>query len=349
MYRTGDFAATRNGQTGMTVEIPATMKAIIYDGSGGSEVVKTASVPVPQPSVGEVLVKVHAAGVNRPDLLQRAGGYPPPPGASDIPGLEISGEVIANGPDSADLKPGDRIMALVTGGGYAEYCAVPVPQALPIPERLSMAAAAAVPETFFTVWTNVFQRSRLQAGETLLVHGGASGIGTTAIQLGQARGARVFVTAGSDDRCLACEDLGAERGINYRSEDFVEVINDLTKGRGVDVILDMVGGSYIPKNIKALAMEGRICFIAFLGGPKADVNFGTLMMKRGTITGSTLRARSVNEKGKIAEELRREVLPLLESGRVKPVIFAQYPFDEAAAAQDAIDGDHIGKVVLTFN
>ncbi|MBC6439686.1 MAG: NAD(P)H-quinone oxidoreductase [Rhodospirillales bacterium] len=324
------------------------MRAIAYDGSGGSEVVKIAERPVPVPSIGEVLVKVAAAGVNRPDLLQRAGGYPPPPGASDIPGLEISGEVVANGPDSADLTVGDKVMALVSGGGYAEYCVVPAPQALPVPEALTMAEAAAVPETFFTVWTNVFQRSRLQAGETLLVHGGASGIGTTAIQLAQARGSRVFVTAGSGERCRSCEALGAERGINYRTEDFVEVTADLTDGRGVNVILDMVGGSYIPKNIKALATEGRLCFIAFLGGPKAEVNFAPLMMKRATITGSTLRARSVLEKGAIAEELKREVLPLLENGRVKPVMHAAYPLVRAAEAQDAIDGDHVGKVVLTM-
>jgi NADPH2:quinone reductase len=333
----------------MSIKLPETMNAIIYEGGGGPEVVKMTKRPVPKPSVGEVLVKVHAAGVNRPDILQRAGGYPPPPGASDIPGLEIAGEVVANGPDSADLKPGDKVMALVTGGGYAEYCVVPVPQALPIPDGFSMEEAAAVPETFFTVWTNVYQRSRLQGGETLLVHGGASGIGTTAIQLAQARGNRVFVTAGSDARCRACEELGAERGINYRTEDFVAITQELTDGRGVDVILDMVGGDYIARNIKALATEGRLCFIAFLGGSKAEINFAPLMMKRATITGSTLRARSVLEKGAIAEELRREVLPLLESGRIRPVMHATFPLARAAEAQSAIDGDHVGKVVLSIS
>ena len=332
----------------MSNNLPETMKAIAYNGGGGPEVVELTTRPVPAPSVGEVLVKVHAAGVNRPDILQRAGGYPPPPGASDIPGLEVSGEVVANGPNSSDLKVGDKVMALVTGGGYAEYCVVPVPQALPVPDSLSMIEAAGVPETFFTVWTNVFQRSCLQGGETLLIHGGASGIGTTAIQLAGARGARVFVTAGSDDRCRACEELGAERAINYRTEDVVEVTKDLTGGRGIDVILDMVGGDYIARNIKAMAIEGRLCFIAFLGGSKAEINFAPLMMKRGTITGSTLRARSVLEKGQIADELRREVLPLLESGRIKPVMHATFPLAQAAEAQNAIDGDHIGKVVLTL-
>lgn len=332
----------------MSNNLPDTMNAVVYNGGGGPEVVALTTRPVPEPSVGEVLVKVHAAGVNRPDILQRAGGYPPPPGASDIPGLEISGEVVANGPDSSDLKVGDRVMALVTGGGYAEYCVVPVPQALPVPDSLTMVEAAGVPETFFTVWTNVFQRSRLQGGETLLVHGGASGIGTTAIQLAAARGVRVFVTAGSDERCRVCEEIGAERAINYRTEDFVAVTSELTEGRGVDVTLDMVGGDYIARNIKAMATEGRICFIAFLGGSKAEINFAPLMMKRGTITGSTLRARSVLEKGQIAEELRREVLPLLESGRIKPVMHATFPLTQAGEAQNAIDGDHIGKVVLTM-
>ena len=329
-------------------DIPETMRAVEYNGSGGPEVVGLARRPVPRPSVGEVLVEVHAAGVNRPDLLQRAGGYPPPPGASDIPGLEVAGEVVANGPDSADLEVGAKVMALVAGGGYAEYCVVPTSQALPVPDTLSMEEAAAVPETFFTVWTNVFQRSRLRPGETLLVHGGASGIGTTAIQLAHARGSRVFATAGGDGRCRACEALGAERAIDRRSEDFVEIVGALTGGRGVDVILDMVGGGYIPRNIEALAVEGRLCFIAFLDGPKAEVNFAPLMMKRATITGSTLRARSVSQKGEIARDIEREVLPLLESGRVKPAMHATFPLADAAAAQEALEGDHVGKVVLTM-
>ncbi|MEM7121628.1 MAG: NAD(P)H-quinone oxidoreductase [Pseudomonadota bacterium] len=333
----------------MASTIPSQMTVIEYDGAGGPEVIKTASRDVPQPDVGEVLVKVHAAGVNRPDVLQRLGGYPPPPGASDIPGLEVAGEVVALGPDADRWTIGDQVMALVTGGGYAEYCAVPQPQALPIPVSLSMAEAAGVPETFFTVWTNVFQRGRLQAGERFLVHGGASGIGTTAIQLAEARGARVFATAGDDERCRACEELGAERAINYRDEDFVEVLNEVTGGQGIDVILDMVGGDYIAKNLKLLAMEGRIVFIAFLGGSKAEINFAPLMMKRGTITGSTLRAQSVEAKGQIAEELSREVLPLLETGRVKPIVHATYPLAEAADAHRAIDDAHVGKIVLTMD
>ena len=325
-----------------------TMNAIVYDGHGDSGVVRMVRRAVPQPDVGEVLVRVHAAGVNRPDILQRAGNYPPPLGASDIPGLEIAGEVVANGPSSGDLVPGQRVMALVSGGGYAEYCTVPVPQALPVPDRLDDAEAAAVPETFFTVWTNVFQRCRLSGGETFLVHGGASGIGTTAIQLADARGARVFATAGSDSRCRACETLGAERAFNYRRDDVVALAKELTGGRGIDVILDMAGGETIPRNIRLLATEGRLCFIAFLTGSRATVDFAPLMMKRATITGSTLRARSVNEKGVIAAELEHEVLPLLESGRVKPVIHATLPLAEAARAQDILDDDHVGKVVLTM-
>ncbi len=327
----------------------ATMNAIVYDGHGDSGVVRVVRRAIPQPGVGEVLVRVHAAGVNRPDILQRAGNYPPPPGASDIPGLEIAGEVIANGPSSSSLVPGQRVMALVSGGGYAEYCVVPVPQALRVPDRLGDAEAAGVPETFFTVWTNVFQRCRLAGGETFLVCGGASGIGTTAIQLADARGARVFATAGSDSRCRACETLGAERAFNHHHDDVAALARELTGGRGIDVILDMAGGDTIPRNIHLLATEGRLCFIAFLSGSRASVNFAPLMMKRATITGSTLRARSVNEKGVIAAELEREVLPLLESGRVAPVIHATLPFAEAARAQDMLDDDHVGKVVLTMS
>ena len=330
----------------MTASLPSQMTAIVFDGAGGPEVMKAEKRDVPVPSVGEVLVRVRAAGVNRPDVLQRQGGYPPPPGASDIPGLEVAGEVVATGPDVDLVKAGDKVMALVTGGGYAEYCVVPVPQALKVPENLSMAEAAGVPETFFTVWTNVFQRGRLQAGERLLVHGGASGIGTTAIQLAEAKGARVFATAGDDERCRACEALGAERAINYRTEDFVDVLKDVTGGQGIDVILDMVGGDYIARNLKVLAMEGRIVVIAFLGGSKREIDFLPLMMKRGTITGSTLRARSVEQKGEIAAELAREVLPLLESGRVKPIVHATFPLAKAADAHRAIDEGHVGKIVL---
>jgi NADPH2:quinone reductase len=332
----------------MSASIPSQMNVIAYSGAGGPEVIKLEKRDVPVPGVGEVLVRVAAAGVNRPDVLQRQGGYPPPPGASDIPGLEVAGEVVALGPDVDRLKAGDKVMALVTGGGYAEYCVVPVPQALAVPRNLSMAEAAGVPETFFTVWTNVFQRGRLVAGERFLVHGGASGIGTTAIQLAEAKGARVFATAGDDARCRACEALGAERAINYRSEDFVAVLKEITDGQGIDVILDMVGGDYIAKNLKVLAMEGRIVFIAFLGGSKREIDFLPLMMKRGTITGSTLRARSVEEKGRIAEELTAEVLPLLETGRVKPIVHATYPMAQAAEAHKAIDDAHVGKIVLTM-
>ena len=332
----------------MSAKIPSQMTVMTYDGAGGPEVIKPAKQVVPQPSVGEVLVRVQAAGVNRPDVLQRQGGYPPPPGASDIPGLEVAGEVVALGPDVDRLQVGDEVMALVTGGGYAEYCIVPAPQALPIPDSLSMPEAAGVPETFFTVWTNVFQRGRLLPGERFMVHGGASGIGTTAIQLAEAKGARVFATAGDAARCRACEELGAERAINYRTEDFVEVLNQVTGGQGIDVILDMVGGDYIAKNLKILAMEGRIVLIAFLGGSKREIDFLPLMMKRGTITGSTLRARSVEQKGQIAEQLEREVLPLLETGRVKPIVHATYPLAQAAEAHKAIDDAHVGKIVLTM-
>ena len=328
-------------------DVPDTMLAIEYAGAGGPEVVRCVRRPVPRPAAGGVLVEVHAAGVNRPDILQRAGGYPPPPGASDVPGLEIAGDVVARGPGAGEFEPGARTMALVAGGGYAEYCVVPAPQALPVPDSLSMEEAAAVPETFFTVWTNVFQRSRLRPGETLLVHGGASGVGVTAIQLAHARGSRVFVTAGDAEGRRACEALGAERAIDRRSEDFVEIVRDLTGGRGADVILDMVGGAYIQRNIEALAVEGRLCFIAFLAGARAETNFAPLMMKRGTITGSTLRARSIQEKGAIAREIEREVLPLLESGRVRPAIHATFPLAEAAAAQESLEGPHVGKAVLT--
>ncbi len=326
----------------------AIMRVAVYDGHGGSDVVRIEDRPVPEPSLGEVLVRVHAAGVNRPDLLQRAGSYPPPPGASDIPGLEIAGEVTRVGPGVHVVQPGDKVMALVSGGGYAEYCVVPEPLALPKPDNLSWAEAAGVPETCFTVWTNVFERSRLIGGESILVHGGASGIGTTAIQLAHARGARVFATAGSDARCRACEKLGAERAFNYRTEDFCGGIRSLTNNRGVDVILDMAGGDSIQRNIAALAVDGRLCFIAFLTGSRAEINFMPLMLKRATITGSTLRARSVAEKAVIAEALKREVIPLLESGRVRTIIQEIFPLHEAAAAQDAIDQDHVGKVVLSM-
>ncbi len=329
-------------------DLPATMTAIEIREPGDPEVLVPTRRPVPQPGKGEVLIKVAAAGVNRPDVLQRQGSYPPPPGASDIPGLELAGEVVALGEGVSAPKLGNQVCALVTGGGYAEYCVAPAPQCLPLPKGYSMEQAAALPETFFTVWVNVFERSGLKPGETLLVHGGTSGIGTTAIQLATALGSRVFATAGSAEKVKACEELGAERGINYREEDFVEVVKQATDGRGVDVILDMVGGDYIPRDIKALAEDGRLSFIAFLGGPKAEVNFMPLMLKRLTITGSTLRARPVEVKAALAAKLKEKVWPLLEAGRIAPVMAASFPLAEAAAAHALMESSgHIGKIVLT--
>jgi NADPH:quinone reductase len=331
----------------MTMQIPDTMTAIeITDGGGAPDVLKSTARPVPQPASGEVLIKVVAAGVNRPDVLQRQGAYPPPPGASDIPGLEVAGEIVAMAGDVTDLAIGDAVMALVTGGGYAEYCTAPAAQCLPIPGDLTMEQAAAVPETFFTVWNNVLDRSALLPGESFLVHGGSSGIGTTAIQLAKAFGARVFATAGSAEKCKVCEELGAERAINYRDEDFVQIIKDMT-GTGVDVILDMVGGDYIQRNIKALAPEGRLCYIAFLNGSVAEINLMPLMLKRLTLTGSTLRAMPVSHKAAIAENLREKVWPLIEAGTVGPVMHATFALDQAAEAHALMETNaHIGKIVL---
>ena len=334
--------------------LPEAMTAIEIAEHGGPEVLKPARRPVPQPGPGEVLIRVAAAGVNRPDLAQRAGTYPPPPGASDLPGLEVAGEIVAAGPDAAGdeaaggFAVGDRVCALAPGGGYAEYCAVPAGHCLPLPEGYDMVRAAALPETFFTVWTNVFMRGRLQRGETLLVHGGASGIGTTAIQLAVARGATVIATAGTARKCAACEDLGAARAIDYRNEDFVAIVNALTDGRGADVILDMVAGSYIPRDQRCLALDGRLVVIALLGGAKAEVNFGLLMTKRQTMTGSTLRPQSVAAKAAIAAGLRAEVWPLLDEGRIAPVIEDTFALRDAAAAHAALEaGDHVGKFILT--
>ena len=332
----------------MTQALPSSMTAIEIREPGGPDVLVPATRPVPVPATGEVLIKVAAAGVNRPDVLQRLGGYPPPPGASDIPGLEIAGEVVALGPEAGDLQEGDTVTALVTGGGYAQYCAAPAAQCLTVPKGLDLTAAAAIPETFFTVWTNVFERGGLKPGESFLVHGGSSGIGTVAIQLARAFGARVFATAGSAEKCRACEDLGAERAINYREEDFVAVVKEAT-GEGVDVILDMVGGDYIQRNIKALAPDGRLCYIAFLGGSKAEVDFLPMMLKRITISGSTLRARSVAFKADIARNLREKVWPLIEGGQVKPVVHQTFPLDRAAEAHRLMESSgHIGKIVLTL-
>lgn len=330
----------------MTENLPSEMTAIEIREPGGPEVLVPSTRPLPSPGPGEVLVKVAAAGVNRPDVLQRLGGYPPPPGASDIPGLEIAGEVAALGEGVDDWALGDAVTALVTGGGYAEYCVAPAPQCLPRPAGLSWQEAAALPETFFTVWVNVFERGGLTAGESFLVHGGSSGIGTTAIQLAKAFGARVFATAGSSDKCAACETLGAERAINYREEDFVAIVKAAT-GKGIDVILDMVGGDYVQRNIKAMAVDGRLCYIAFLGGSKVEIDLTPLMLKRITLTGSTLRARSVEFKAGIARQLREKVWPLIETGQIKPVMARNFPLTAAADAHALMESSqHIGKIVL---
>ncbi|MBV9848338.1 MAG: NAD(P)H-quinone oxidoreductase [Armatimonadetes bacterium] len=334
----------------MASPIPAIMRQIVAPVPGGPEALTVAEGPVPRPGDGEVLIRVAAAGVNRPDVAQRQGKYPPPPGASPVLGLEVAGTVAAVGPGVQQWREGEAVCALVSGGGYAEWCVAPAPQCLPVPAPLSMTEAAALPETFFTVWTNVFQRGRLAAGENVLVHGGSSGIGTTAIQLASAFGARVFVTAGSDAKCDACRRLGAEAAINYRTQDFVAEAKRLTDGRGVDVILDMVGGPYLPRNMEALARDGRLVQIAFLQGSRMEVDLQPLMTKRLTLTGSTLRPRSVAEKGQIAAELRAQVWPLLESGRVKPVMDRVFPLSEAAAAHARMEaGEHVGKIVLTVS
>lgn len=325
------------------------MRAIEITHPGPPDVLRIGERPIPEPKPGEVLIKVHAAGINRPDVLQRTGSYPVPPGASDLPGLEVAGEVVTG--DSGGLvKQGDLVCALVQGGGYAEYCTAPAEQCLPIPQGLTAVQAAALPETFFTVWSNVFDRARLARGETLLVQGGTSGIGVTAIQLAAALGHRVFATAGSDEKCRACEALGAERGINYRTEDFIEVVKAATAGKGVDVILDMVGGDYIPRELSSLADDGRIALIAFLGGSKAHVDLGQVLRRRLTITGSTLRPRPVAFKADIARKLRQHVWPLLENGRIKPVIHRVFPLEQAAQAHVLMESStHIGKIVLTVS
>lgn len=328
--------------------LPAMMTAIGFDAPGGPDVLKPQQRPVPQPGPGQVLVHVAIAGVNRPDVLQRMGGYAPPPGASDIPGLEFAGRIIALGEGVSRYEVGDQVCALVAGGGYAEYAVVHEDNALPIPSGLSLEEAGAIPETFFTVWTNVFQRGGLRKGESFMVHGGTSGIGTTAIQLAKAFGATVLATAGSDEKCAACRELGADHAINYRTEDFVAAAKAATGGRGVNLILDMVGGDYINRNYDAAAESGRIVQIAFLNGPKAEVNFSRLMLKRLTHTGSTLRPRTIAEKAGIARELEEKVWPLLTEGRCKPVIHARFPLAQAAEAHRLMESNaHIGKIVLT--
>ena len=327
--------------------IPRQMHYIEMTGPGDPEVLTLATGPVPRPGAGEVLIRVAAAGVNRPDVLQRTGNYPPPPGASPILGLEVAGTIAAIGEGVTEWREGDQVCALVSGGGYAEYSLAPAPQCLPVPHGLSVVEAAGLPETFFTVWSNVFDRGRLKPGESFLVHGGTSGIGTTAIQLAHAFGAHVFATAGTPEKCAVCHELGAERAIDYRQEDFVAVIREATQGRGVDVILDMVGGPYIEKNLRSLAVEGRLVQIAFLQGSKATLDLVHLMMRRQTITGSTLRPRPVADKAAIARNLREKVWPLIEAQRVRPVIDRSFPLAEAAAAHRLMESSrHIGKILL---
>ncbi|HZQ14734.1 MAG TPA: NAD(P)H-quinone oxidoreductase [Pseudolabrys sp.] len=328
-------------------DIPTTMTAIGITSPGGPDVLVPEQRAVPRPGAGEILVKVAAAGVNRPDVMQRQGNYPPPPGAPDIPGLEIAGEVVALGPDAKRWKPGDKVMALVVGGGYAEYCLAHESHALAV-DGLSMVEAAAVPETFFTVWHNVFERGALKKGETLLVHGGTSGIGTTAIMLAKEFGARVITTAGSAEKCEAARKLGADVAVNYKTEDFVAATKKATNDKGAELILDMVGGDYIARNYEAAAVEGRIVQIAFQGGPKAQVNFMRLMLKRLHHTGSTLRSRSVADKGAIAKAIADQVLPLFAKGKAKPIIYKTFPLRQAAAAHALMETSaHIGKIVLT--
>jgi len=331
------------------MSLPSEMKVIHIAAPGGPEQLQLATRPLPQPGEGEVLVRVDAAGVNRPDVMQRQGRYPPPAGASDLPGMEIAGEIVRLGHNVAGLSVGDKITSLLPGGGYAAYALAAAPLCLPIPKGLSMVEAAAIPETFMTVWTNLFERGGAKAGDTVLIHGGTSGIGTTAIQLAAARGAKVYATAGSNDKARACEKLGATRGIDYRQEDFVEVIKKATQGYGIDVTLDMVAGSYVQRNIDVAAVEGRIVTISMLGGSKAEINLGQVLVKRVTLTGSTLRARTVAQKAAVANAMRVNVWPLIEAGKVKPIIFKTFPLEQASEAHRLMESsNHIGKIVLTL-
>ncbi len=323
------------------------MKCIEISKPGGPEVLVPAERPAPTPKPHEILIKVAAAGVNRPDVLQRLGKYAVPPDASDLPGLEVAGEVAAVGPDVKLWKVGDKVCALVHGGGYAEYCVTPEVQALPMPKGLTAVEAASLPETFFTVWSNVYDRAHLSPGESLLVQGGSSGIGVTAIQMAAAMGNRVFATAGSDEKCAACVKLGAEKAVNYRTQDFGAEIKAATGGKGVDVILDMVGGDYVPRELKCLADEGRLVFIASLGGAKAEIDIFEIQRRRVTITGSTLRPRPVAFKGAIAKSLREKIWPLIEAGRIQPVIYKTFPLAQASEAHKLMESSqHIGKIVL---
>ncbi len=329
-------------------DTPQTMRVVEISKPGGPEALKPAERPVPTAGPGEIVIQVKAAGVNRPDVLQRAGAYPPPPGASDLPGLECAGVVAAVGPDADRWKVGDEVCALLPGGGYAEYALTHQDHALPIPDGLSMTEAAALPETFFTVWTNVFDRGGLQAGDSLLVHGGSSGIGSTAIQLARAFGARVFCTVGNAEKAEFCRALGADLAINYREQDFVEEVKAATGGRGVNVILDMVAGDYLPRDVAALAEDGRLVIIAFLGGAKAELNFGPVMRNRLTITGSTLRPQSIGAKAAIARSLEAKVWPLIAAGRIGPRIDATFPLEKASEAHALMESStHMGKIVLT--
>ena len=324
------------------------MRAVEISAAGGPEVLKLRELPKPSPGPSEIVVKVTAAGVNRPDVLQRMGLYPVPPGASPLPGLEVAGEVAEIGSSAAIWKPGDKVCALVNGGGYAEYCAVPEVQALPVPRNLSLVEAASLPETFFTVWANVFDRGRLAPGESLLVQGGTSGIGVAAIQMAAATGHRVFATAGSEEKCAACVRLGAEKAFNYRTQDWAAEVRAATGGKGVNVILDMVGGDYVPKELKCLADEGRLVFIAFLRGPKSELDIAQVMQRRLSVTGSTLRPRSTEFKGAIARSLREKIWPLIEAGRIKPQVYRTFPLEHAAEAHRLMESSqHIGKIVLT--
>lgn len=324
------------------------MRAVEISSPGGPEVLKARDLPKPAPKPNEIVVRVAAAGVNRPDVLQRMGRYPVPPGASPLPGLEIAGEVVEVGSSAKIWKPGDKVCALANGGGYAEYCAVPETQALPIPRGLSAIEAASLPETFFTVWSNVYDRGRLASGESLLVQGGTSGIGVTAIQMAAATGNRVFATAGSDEKCAACLRLGAEKAFNYKTQDWAAELVAATGGKGVNVILDMVGGDYVARELKCLADEGRLVFIAFLRGPRGELDINQVMQRRLVVTGSTLRPRAAEFKGAIAERLRSRIWPLIEAGRIKPQIYRTFPLEQAGEAHKLMESSrHIGKIVLT--
>ena len=329
--------------------LPQTMKQVRFSGPGGPEVIEIETAPVPQPGPGQVLIAVAAAGINRPDCLQRAGGYPPPPGATTVPGLEVSGHIVAVGAGVAGSRVGEAVCALLISGGYAEYAVADEALCLPVPKPLSLLEAAGLPETYFTVYDNVFTRGRLRAGETILIHGGSSGIGSTAIQLAKQFGATVYATAGSPEKCDFCRSLGADEAIDYRAQDFLAEVKRLTDGKGVNVVLDMVGGPYIQRNIAALAVEGRLVQIAFLQGPKAELDLTPMMIRRLTLTGSTLRPRSVALKAEIAAKLREDIWPLLEAGAVKPIIHATFPLDQARQGHALMESSaHLGKIMLTI-